>query len=124
MYRPAMLMHRLTMLMHRLTMLMHRLTMLMHRLTMPMYRLTMLLHRLTIALHRLTMPMHRLVKIGVAEQWDELGQAEEESDSCFPCIVSVAQMSIQTQYLIPILYEDAPNYIRNEPQRAHSRSVS
>jgi hypothetical protein len=26
--------------------------------------------------------------------------------------------------VIPILYEDAPNYMRNKPQRAHSRSIS
>jgi hypothetical protein len=26
--------------------------------------------------------------------------------------------------LIPILFEDASKYIKNEPQRAHSRSVS
>ncbi|WP_414573624.1 hypothetical protein [Nostoc sp. CCY 9925] len=31
---------------------------------------------------------------------------------------------LMAKWLIPILYEDAPNYIRNEPQRAHRRGAA
>ncbi|MDZ8242128.1 MAG: hypothetical protein RMZ69_34180 [Nostoc sp. ChiQUE01a] len=33
-------------------------------------------------------------------------------------------MNFSHVLLIPILYEDAPNYIRNEPQRAHRRGAA
>ncbi len=39
----------------------------------------------------------------------ETSAAEEESDSRIPDIVSVVQMSTQTQHLIPFLCEAAPN---------------